>query len=98
VIRDKKKAKLKYVKPEVETVENLKDAQPADGAGAWVDNVGGRKFILCALGILACVVVAMVRQDYPTKDVMENVFWLVVAGAGSIALEDGIGRAFARKG
>ena len=97
MIRDKigTKKKQKYVKPEVKTVA---EHPKASTNGDWIDYVGGRKFFLCALGMIAVIVVAFIREDFPTDEVIKTLTWLVGIGAGSIALEDGIGRAFARKG
>lgn len=52
-------------------------------------NVGGRKFILCALGIAAVVTLALAHHLEATEAVNDIVI-LVGIGAGSIALEDGI--------
>jgi hypothetical protein len=86
--------KQKYVQPEVKTVAE----HPKATGGQWIDHVGGRKLFICFLGMVACVVLAFIRDDIPTKEVIDTMKWLVAIGAGSIAVEDGIGRAFSRKG
>ena len=72
-------------------------ADPAD-EGGWIQNIGGRKFILPIAGMAAVITVAFIRPDFPTEKVVEAITWLIGIGVGGIAFENGLARASARKG
>lgn len=68
------------------------------GDGTWISSLGGRKFVLVFLTMIGVVIVGSVRGDVTTEEIIDTLMWLAAIGAGSIAVEDGVGRAFARKG
>ena len=49
--------------------------------------LGGRKFVLCLVGLVAVVVVGLVR-DMEAEAMLKAILILSGVGAGSIALED----------
>ena len=52
-----------------------------------MNTFGGRKFILCFVGLVAVVVVGLAR-DMEAESILKAVLILSGVGAGSIALED----------
>ena len=93
-----KKAKEKYVKPEVKTVEQPEPTKDTSGEGSWVTAFGGRKFVLILITMAGVIIVGCVKGDLKTEEITDTLTWLAAIGAGSIALEDGLGRISSRKG
>ena len=93
----KDKVKQPYVPPEVKEVQQP-EPKETTAEGSWISSIGGRKFVLILLTMIGVVVVGCARGDVPTKDITDTLVWLAGIGAGSIAIEDGLGRISSRKG
>lgn len=66
--------------------------------GNWISAIGGRKFVMVYSAMIAVVVVGCLRGDIKTEEIIDTLMLLAGIGAGSIALEDGLGRVAKRKG
>jgi hypothetical protein len=56
----------------------------------WLfESVGGRKFLLGVLGIVAVTVLAGLHE-IPGEAAVEAIKWMVIGVAGAVAVEDGL--------
>lgn len=97
----KKDKKKPYVQPEVKVVQQPEPKETPPAAideGNWISAIGGRKFVLILITMFGVVIVGCVRGDLKTEEITDTLMWLAAIGAGSIALEDGLGRVAKRKG
>lgn len=56
------------------------------------DKFFGRKFLITFLGLITFCVIVCVKTDITGKEALDNLIWLILIGAGSIAFEDGVGK------